>query len=155
MQMCYNSRLLKIVFVLASIILICLGCSTRMDVNTESTQEYKKEVLKISEVIEKVDIHFFRPNLFCQVTLSEEPNDKIITEILLKTKEYVTLENMNEISKSIKWNLEISRVHLTINTDNDKGIVHEYFAQYFKTSDASNKSEENIDAYQKWYKKEN
>lgn len=146
-------KLLVLLIVLAFIIFI--GCSKSIKVNTKSSQEYKKDINELSEIIDKVNITFLRPDLFCQITMSEEPNDEVVKEILLRTKEFVTLKNMNEISKSINWDLEISTVHLTINTDDDKDNEHEYFAKYFKTFDASNKSEENIEAYNTWYENEN
>ncbi|MBU5444727.1 hypothetical protein [Paenibacillus sp. MSJ-34] len=97
---------------------------------------------------------FQRPDLYCQIKISEEPSDELIDAILSRTKEFATVENMNEIANKIKWNLEISAVHLTINTDDDEEIEHEYYAKYFKTFDASNKSEENIEAYKIWYEVE-
>jgi hypothetical protein len=106
-------------------------------------------------MIEKVNITFLRPDLFFQVKMSEEPDNKMMDKIVLKTKEFVTLKNINEVAKSVNWNSEITTVHITINTDEDKDIEHEYFAKYFKTFDASNKSKDNIETYKYWYKKEN
>lgn len=123
----------------------------KINVNTGTVKEYIQNIQELSESINKVKVIFQRPDLFCQINISKEPSDEVIKAILLRTKEFITVENMNVISKEVNWNLEISTVHLTIKTDDGEGIEHEYYAKYFKTFDASNKSDENIEAYKKWY----
>lgn len=43
-------------------------------------------------------------------------------------------------------------IYLDIVTDKDKKTIeHVYYARYFKTSDASDHSETNIESYRTWY----
>lgn len=127
------------------------GCSTKVNVKTERVKEYKQDIQELSDDIKKVNVYFLRPNLFCQIITSEEPSDGLMQAILLQTKEFVTVENMSEVSNNVKWKSEISTVHLSIRTDDNEESEHKYFARYFKTFDASNKSDENVEAYQFWY----
>ncbi|WP_199621365.1 hypothetical protein [Paenibacillus alkalitolerans] len=138
-----------------SIILVFIlvtGCSERQQVDTPASQTYKDDIYQLSNIIKDVRVYFLRPDLFIQIDLSGEPGNELADEILLRTKEFVTIENMTEVAESINWDLEISNVHLTFNTDSDENIEHEYYARYFKTFDASDKSKENIEGYRNWYK---
>ncbi|MFK0522160.1 hypothetical protein ACINKY_08085 [Paenibacillus illinoisensis] len=85
--------------------------------------------------------------------MSEEPSKEELEFILTELDEFSTVDNINEIARSVKWGLEISNIYLDINTDQNKETIeHAYYARYFKTSDASDHSDTNIEGYETWYK---
>ncbi|MEC0229993.1 hypothetical protein [Paenibacillus alba] len=137
------------------LVTMTIGCSVTHTVHTKSTQSLTKELKQISKTIENVKFTFTRPDLFIEINLKEVPSNEILDSILLQVKAFATIDNMNEIAKSVKWGLEVSEIHLIVNSDKgDQSEKHAYFARYFKTSDASDKSQENMDAYQTWFKEE-
>lgn len=84
--------------------------------------------------------------------MSDEPSKEELESFLMELDEFSTVDNINEIACSVKWGLEISNIHLDINLDNNKKTIeHAYYARYFKTSDASDHSETNIEGYETWY----
>lgn len=128
------------------------GCSVTHTVNTPSTKSLQKELKISSKSIQNVKFTFTRPELRCTIDMAEEPSQQEMDSIMAKIKAFATIENMNEIRQNVHWNMEISEFHVNLSTDGDrKTIEYAYFAKYFKTSDASNHSTENIDAYQTWY----
>lgn len=144
----------KLIAVLICFLLFSIGCSTAHRVNTDSTKELTKELKGLSPIIEKVQFTFKRPNLHFRIDMSKEPNKELLESILTSIKDFSTIDNMNEIARSVKWGLEISNIYLDINTDKDhKSIEHAYYARYFKTFDASDYSESNIEAYRIWYER--
>lgn len=86
--------------------------------------------------------------------MSKEPSKKELESILKEIEKFATIDNINEIAQSVKWGLEISNIYLDMNTDKDKKTIeHAYYARYFKTSDASDHSETNIEGYRIWYER--
>lgn len=144
----------KLIAILICFLLFLAGCSTTYSVNTSSTKELTKELKELSSSIERVKFTFTRPNLFCRIDMSEEPSKEELESILTEIKKFSTIDNMNEIARSIKWGLDIANIYLDMNTDKDKQTIeHAYYARYFKTSDASDHSETNIEGYSIWYEK--
>ncbi|MGQ8874405.1 hypothetical protein [Paenibacillus sp. TSA_86.1] len=142
----------KLIVVFIGVVLLLTGCSTTHKIHTDSTKELTKELKKLSPSIEKVQFTFTRPNLTYRVDMSQEPSKKELDSILTEIKKFTTVDNMNEIARSIKWGLEISKIYLNLNTDeNTETIEHSYYARYFKTSDASDYSDMNIEGYNIWY----
>ena len=142
-------------------ILVCLllmaaaGCSPVHNVNTAATREFVKELEAFTPAVENVRFTFQRPDLYCRIDMSREPSEEELEGILARIGEFATVENMNEIARSVRWGLEISNIYLDINTDRDRQTVeHAYYARYFKTFDASDRSEANIEAYSVWYERE-
>lgn len=131
---------------------ILIGCSVTHSVNTQSTKQLTKELKETTDSIRNVTFAFTRPNLFLDIALKEKPSKEMLDSMMAKVKAFATVDNMNEIAQSVNWHLEVSEIHLTIHADRDhQRIVHTYLARYFKTSDASDTSQENIDAYQTWF----
>ncbi|WP_434751570.1 hypothetical protein [Paenibacillus amylolyticus] len=142
----------KLIALLIGVLLLITGCSTTHKVNTDSTKELTKELKELSPSIEKVQFTFTRPNLTYRIDMSEEPSKEELDSILTEIKKFTTVDNMNEIARSVKWGLEISEIYLDLNTDeNTETIEHTYYARYFKTSDASDYSDTNIEGYNIWY----
>jgi len=133
-------------------LLLAAGCSTTHHVNTAATKELSKELKDFSPAVVKVQFTFTRPDLYCRIDMSREPSEDELEWILARIGEFATVENVADIARSVRWGLEISHIYLDINTDQDRQTVeHAYFAKYFKTFDASDRSEENIEAYRVWY----
>lgn len=142
----------KLKIVLLSLILLLAGCSTTHRVHTDSTKELVKDLKERSPSIEKVRITFTRPDLSYVIDMSQEPSQEELESILAEIEKFSTVERINEIARGVNWNSEISTVHLRINTDGNKETdEHSYYARYFKTSNASDYSEENIEAYRIWH----
>ncbi len=143
--------LLGLIIVFVAVTMI-IGCSVTHSVNTKSTKTLEEDLEEISKSIENVKFTFTRPDLLISIDISEDPSRDDIQLILSKVKTFATVDNMNEIARSVKWNLEISEIRLVINSDEgNQAIKHAYFARYFKTFDASDKSKENIDGYKTWF----
>ncbi|MCM3132127.1 hypothetical protein M3629_04980 [Paenibacillus polysaccharolyticus] len=143
----------KLIPILIGVLLLITGCSTTHKIHTDSTKELTKELKELFPSIEKVDFTFTRPDLSCRIDMSKEPSKEELEAILTVVERFTTVDNMNEIARSVKWGLEISKIYLDMNTDEDtKTIEHAYYARYFKTSNASDYSETNIEGYKIWYK---
>ncbi|WP_051507144.1 hypothetical protein [Saccharibacillus sacchari] len=142
----------KLTIVLLSLVLLLAGCSTTHRVHTDSTKELIQDLKELSPLIEKVRITFTRPNLYYAIEMNQEPSQEELESILAEIEKFSTVERINEIARSVNWNLEISTVHLRISTDENKETNgHSYYARYFKTSNASDYSEQNIEAYRIWH----
>lgn len=142
----------KLIVILIGILLLITGCSTTHKIRTDSTKELTKELKELFPSIEKVQFTFTRPNLSCRIDMSKEPSKEELEAILTAIEKFTTVDNMNEIARSVNWGLEISKIYLDMNTDKDKKTIeHAYYARYFKTSNASDYSETNIEGYKIWY----
>lgn len=142
----------KWIVILVCFLLFATGCSTTHNINTDTTKELTKSLKELSPSIERVQFTFTRPNLSCRIDMRNEPSKEELESILMEMDEFSTVDNINEIARSVKWGLEISNIYLDINTDqNKKTIEHAYYARYFKTSDASDHSDTNIEGYGTWY----
>lgn len=142
----------KLIVILICFLLLLAGCSTTHRINTDSTKELTKDLKDLSPSIGRVQFTFTRPNLFCSIDMSKEPSNEELKSILTEIENFSTIDNMNEIARSVKWGLEIANIYLDINTDEDKATIeHAYYARYFKTFDASDHSETNIEGYRIWY----
>ncbi|WP_435921115.1 hypothetical protein [Paenibacillus sp. DYY-L-2] len=144
----------KLIAILICFLIFLAGCSTTHRIETDSTKELTKDLKELSPSIGRVQFTFTRPNLFCRIDMSKEPSKEELESILTEIKKFSTIDNLNEIARSIKWGLEISNIYLDINTDEDKKTIeHAYYARYFKTFDASDHSETNIEGYKLWYER--
>lgn len=142
----------KWIVLLICFLLFATGCSTTYRINTDTTKELTKKLKELSPSIEKVKFTFTRPNLSCRIDMSTEPSKEELESILMEMDGFSTIDNINEIARSVRWGLEISKIYLDINTDkNKKTIEHAYYARYFKTSDASDHSDTNFEGYETWY----
>ncbi|RAV18700.1 hypothetical protein [Paenibacillus contaminans] len=147
-----NKRRIVCALVLVLAALAASGCSVTHKVTADAAEAWRKELLDSSDIVKNVRITFTRPNLTCHITMTEEPPPELIDSILASARTFATVDHMNEIAKSLKWGLDISEIRLTIDSDRDaKTIEHAYYARYFKTFDASDNSEANIEAYSIWY----
>jgi hypothetical protein len=108
----------------------------------------KKEI----PAIQNIKYTFTRPDLTINIRMNDTPTEESVNSILDKVKQFSTIENINEIAKSVIWKSEISHINLIIYNQSEKKPTIKYIASYFKTSDASNTSEENIDGYKTWIK---
>jgi hypothetical protein len=139
-------------WILLYLFMLITGCSDTHTVNTPSTKSLQNELKITSKSIQNVKFTFTRPELRCTIDMAEEPSQQEMDSIMAKIKAFATIENMNEIRQNVHWNMEISGFHVNLSTDGDRQTIeYAYFAKYFKTSDASNLSTENIDAYRTWY----
>jgi hypothetical protein len=137
------------------LILFSLGCSVTHSVNTSSTVSLSNELKKEIPAIKNVKYTFTRPALTIKIMMREDtPTEEVVNSILTKVKQFSTIENINEIAKSVKWKSEIYDINLIIYSQSEKKPPIKYSASYFKTFDASNTSEENIDGYKTWSKYE-
>lgn len=147
-----NKRRIVCALVLMLAAIAASGCSVTRKVNADAAVSWRKELLELSDIVKNVSITFTRPNLTCLITMTEEPPPELIDAILASARTFATVDHMNDIAKSLKWGLDISEIRLTIDSDRDaKTIEHAYYARYFKTFDASDHSEANIEAYSIWY----
>ncbi|SFS72448.1 hypothetical protein [Paenibacillus sp. BC26] len=137
------------------IVLINSGCSVTHSVNTSSTVSLSNELKIEIPAIKNIKFTFTRPNLTINIMMKEDsPTEEKVHDILAKVKQFSTIENINEIAKSVKWKSEIYDINLNIYSQSEKIAPIKYSASYFKTFDASNTSEENSDGYQTWSKYE-
>ncbi|GMK37044.1 hypothetical protein PCCS19_00970 [Paenibacillus sp. CCS19] len=136
------------------IILFNSGCSVAHSVNTSSTVSLSKELKKEIPAIKKIKYTFTRPNLTINIEMKDVPTEESVNSILANVKQFSTIENINEIAKSVKWKSEIYDINLIIYNHSEEKPAIKYIASYFKTFDASNTSEENIDGYKTWTKYE-
>jgi hypothetical protein len=131
--------------------IILSGCSVTHNVKTKPVKALVKDLKEISESVESVKVTFTRPQVSYYINISEEPSSEILEALVNKVKTFTSEANMDLIAKSVNWNDHIWDVSLNINTDDDAQTAeHNYSARYFKTS--NDQSNENIDAYQTWYK---
>lgn len=86
--------------------------------------------------------------------MKDVPSEESLNSILANVKQFSTIENINEIAKSVKWKSEIYDINLIIYSHSEEKPLIKYSASYFRTFDASNTSEENIDGYKTWTKYE-
>lgn len=134
------------------LLLLTTGCSTTHKIDTDLTKDLTRDLKQLSPLIEKVQFTFTRPDLTYRIDMSNEPSKEELESILTVIKEFTTVDNMKEMARSVKWGLEISNVYLDVNTDTNKETIeHSYHARYFKTSNASDHSETNIEGYSIWY----
>ncbi|ACT00314.1 hypothetical protein [Paenibacillus sp. JDR-2] len=135
------------------IMLLTLGCSVTHSVSTSSTVSLSKELKKELPAIRNIKYTFTRPDLTINIKMKDTPTEESVNAILAKVKQFsTTIENINEIAKTVNWNSEIYNINLLIYSQSEPPI--KYSASYFKTFDASNTSEENIDGYKTWTKYE-
>ncbi len=91
-----------------------------------------------------------RPSVTCEIKVKESLTNEEINEILNEVKRLITVEFMREIARDVDWNLEISAFYLYIKPDSG-GVTKRYFTKYYKSSNASDPSTENIDGYRTWF----
>jgi outer membrane lipoprotein-sorting protein len=133
----HNKNIL-VLLILISTLTFVSGCSVTHTVNTKSTKSLARELKQISKTVENVKVTFTRPDLLIKINMTKEPGQEILDSILSNVKTFATVDNMNDIASSVKWDLEVSEIHLAINSDKDnQTIEHAYFARYFKTYNAS------------------
>ncbi|WP_409346697.1 hypothetical protein [Paenibacillus sp. MBLB4367] len=146
-----NARRICAPLLLVMLMTVC-GCSVTHKVDTDAADAWKKELMNLSESVKHVSITFTRPDVTCRITLKEEPSQQLLDSIVASARTFATVDTMKTIAKSLKWGLDISEIHMTIDSDGDpKTIEHAYYARYFKTFDASDHSDSNIEAYATWY----
>ena len=125
------------------------GCSVRHNVNTNSAKAFKKDLVGVTDTIKNVEISFIRPAVIYKVNMVKEPTQEALDTIIAKAKSFTTVDNMDEIARSVGWKQHVSQVYLRINTDKDDSIEYEYSANYYKTARVED-VEGNIDAYHTW-----
>lgn len=128
------------------------SCSVRHSVQTPATEALSKRLAEAGAgEVRKVDFSFARPELTIYVkTETATPGEETIDAVLARAKEFATVETMDEIAKSVKWNDRISEVILVLYDDSRDEPYRKYGASYFKTFDASDTSADNIDGYSTW-----
>ncbi len=128
------------------------GCSVRHSVQTPATEALSKRLAEAGAgKVRKVDFSFARPELTIYVkTETDSPGEETIDAVLAQAKDFATVETMDEIAKSVKWNDRISEVILVLYDDSRNEPYRKYGASYFKTFDASDTSADNIDGYSTW-----
>ncbi|MFS0840258.1 hypothetical protein [Paenibacillus sp. 1P03SA] len=127
------------------------ACSVTHGVKTETIRAAAKSMKKNLKGYKGLYCTFTRPDVTCRIDWKGEPDPDTHAAVINTVKAFVTPEHMREIARSVNWNLEISEFHLRLNTDDNKtDAEHAYSARYYKTSDASDDSEANIDAYRTW-----
>ena len=141
----------RLSFIFAIVIAIALlysACSHSKVIPEKFYKEYKATVIENSSA-ESVSILFRRPALHIEVRVPEliDKDESVI--ILEITKAFATVDNINRIAEYAKWS-PLWDVYLTIVNGSDDTVIHEFYAGYFKTSDASDYSPENIDGYETW-----
>lgn len=115
------------------------------------TKAYEQDIKRISDAITSIKVTFQRPNVYFNVHMDNEPSAEVVQAVLSRTKAFATVENISAIAEAVNWGIEISEVHLSIRLNNADVPAYHYMTSYFKTSDASNYSAENIDAYSTWH----
>lgn len=145
-----RSFIRRSVFVLP-LVAALTACSVTHGVKTETIRAAAKSMKKNLKGYKGLHCTFTRPDVTCRVDWKGEPDPAAHAALMKAVKAFVTPEHMREIARSVNWKLEISEFHLRINTDDDKtDAEHAYSARYYKTPDASDDSEANIDAYRTW-----
>ncbi|RED58526.1 hypothetical protein [Cohnella lupini] len=147
-------RKIKVGF--AALIILCaiLGCSVRHSVLTSATSSLSKSLKNEVPTVHSVQFHFTRPEFTISVKTSEALSEGVRDSILERVKQFTTINHMNEVARSVKWKSPISNVNLVIYNDSKSEPAAVYSTSYFKTFDASDTSEENIDGYVTWRKHE-
>ncbi|MBV6716989.1 hypothetical protein [Paenibacillus chitinolyticus] len=127
------------------------ACSVTHSVETDTIRAAAKSMKKNLKGYKGLYCTFTRPDVTCRVDWKGEPDPETHAAVMAAVKAFVTPGHMREIARSVNWKLEISEFHLLLNTDDNKADAeHAYSARYYKTSDASDDSEANIDAYRTW-----
>jgi len=137
------------IIIVVSLSLSLTACEVKKNVPTSFFKEYKSDIMQHSNV-KNVKLSFKRPAVMIEVYVTKVIDETEINKILELTKSYVTVENMNNIAKRVKWDREISRVYLRIINNADKSLLIYYGTNYFKTNDASDYTPDNIDEYKTW-----
>lgn len=151
MKMARIGKRCTIVLLLLVWTFVAAGCSVQKTVRGEPAKSYRDRVKALSATVLKTDVTFTRPSLSIDITLSGEPDDDLSERILQETRSFVTVENMERLAENIGWGLEISKVRLSIRQKGNQAGERRYHARYFRTSDASDTSEANIEGYRIWY----
>lgn len=128
------------------------GCSVTHSVSTPAVKELRQDLRQLSPSVQRVHVAFTRPNLTIRADTAGLPDPAVLEAMLERVKAFATVEHVNEAARSVKWRLPVSHVHFTVNSDgNAETAEAAYFARYFRTSDASDDSPDNIEAYRTWY----
>ncbi|WP_221435244.1 hypothetical protein [Paenibacillus anseongense] len=147
-------KLCQIAIIIFLIILINSACSVTYTVKTSSTVSLSEVLKKEIPAIKNFKCTFTRPDLTISIEMKDVPSEESLNSILANVKQFSTIENLNDIAKSVKWKSEIYDINLIIYSHSKEKPLIKYSASYFKTFDASNTSEENIDGYKTWTKYE-
>jgi hypothetical protein len=129
-----------------------IGCSVTHSVNTSATSSLSTEMVDEFPNILSIQYKFTRPDLTIYVETSEAPSEVIMNSILERAKLFATVDHINEVARSVNWKGVISNVNLVIYNVSKNTPAAIYTASYFKTFNASDTSEENIDGYVTWRK---
>ena len=148
-----EERSLHIASLFICLILLCLGfivsaCNVEKKIPQVMYETYKTELMENS-FVKKVKLSFIRPQLTIEAYVSSIVTDEDTGIVLDATKTFVTVDKMTDIAEYAKGGNPILYVSLKI-FDNDGLLLKEYMARYFKTSQASDFSPENIDGYKTW-----
>lgn len=135
-------------FILLLITLVSVGCSVTHTIKTSSTDQLSKQLRGEVSAIKSMKYTFTRPDLTIRIEMKDVPGEDTLNTILAHIKQFSSIDNMNEIAKSVNWNSEISGIYVIVQHEED--IIVKYSASYFKTFDTTNRSEENIDGYKTW-----
>ncbi|MBB6694662.1 hypothetical protein H7B90_25010 [Cohnella xylanilytica] len=139
-----------VLLLLLAAVLAASGCSVRHSVRTPAAEALSKRLAEV-EAVRKVDFSFARPELTIYVkTETDSPGEETIDAVLARAKDFATVEAMDEIAKSVKWNDRISEVILVLYDESRDEPYRKYGASYYKTFDASDTSADNIDGYSTW-----
>jgi hypothetical protein len=139
-------KILAVFFML--IIVFFIGCSITENVNTKSVKELKKDINAYSDSVQNIKVTFTRPGLDIYITMRETPGEEELNNIVQKIKDFTNEANMKEIAEKVGWHQYISDISLTIYA---KNLPMHYSTRYFKSSDTTDLSIENIDAYKTWH----
>ncbi|WP_166242903.1 hypothetical protein [Paenibacillus turpanensis] len=131
------------------VVLLLAGCSVTHSVSTAGTRELTQQ-LKKQYPVESIQITFMRPSVTCTIRLKDSASKQEVEGIISAVKAFVTVDSMESIAEKVDWDLEISTFYLNVYPA-EGGEPMRYATNYFKTADASNHSEENLDRYQTWF----
>ena len=137
----------KVILIVAAAAVALSACSKERPVNTEETKAYRKAVLAV-ERVKKVKVYHARAKLHIDLIVASDIGQDEIGQALELTKEFVTVSNMESISKHLGLSGEISQVYLEF--WNKKGeLLKRYTTRYFKTY-RKEYTPDNLEEYKIW-----
>jgi hypothetical protein len=142
-------RVLVSINIIITILLLC-SCTNSYIVDTNPALILKKDLKNISSSVISAEIYFIAPAVDIDVETNGEPPETVKESLLEKVKGFSTLENLDEIALKYGWKGHVWTISLNIYPNKSRTKYYLYTADYFKSSDATDTSESNIDAYKNW-----
>jgi len=103
------------VLLVTTIALLFTGCAITYNLNTHTFKEFKKNIMKENDKIEKITAKYWAPELYIIYTLKDDATDKDIDDIFKETEQLI---NDEEFQK------EFFKAYFARNKSNDYSLIN-------------------------------